>query len=84
MVRKQLVRTLSRATDAIARLADQGKDVSPNNQIVIPREARQALGLKAGDELLVIVRGGSVVALQKPVSHHAAIRGLGRGKYSEE
>lgn len=30
--------------------------LSSRNQIVIPREAREALGLKAGDKLLVVVR----------------------------
>jgi len=31
--------------------------VSSKNQIVIPREAREALGLTAGDKVLVVVRG---------------------------
>ena len=56
--------------------------VSGKNQIVIPREAREALGVKAGDKLLVIVRGGTVMVLQKPKSHRAAIRGLAPGAYS--
>jgi AbrB family looped-hinge helix DNA binding protein len=52
--------------------------LSANNQIVIPREAREALRVKAGDKLLVIVRGDRVVVLQKPAAHHEAIRGLGK------
>jgi AbrB family looped-hinge helix DNA binding protein len=32
--------------------------LSANNQIVIPREAREALSLKPGDKLLVAVKGG--------------------------
>ena len=55
--------------------------LSAKNQIVIPREAREALGLKPGDKILVVVRGGQVLVLQKPKSYHAAIRGLARGKY---
>jgi AbrB family looped-hinge helix DNA binding protein len=55
--------------------------LSAKNQIVIPREARKALGLKPGDKILVVVRGGKVLVLQKPKRHHAAIRGLGRGAY---
>jgi len=55
--------------------------VSTKNQIVIPREAREALGVKAGDKLLVVVRGDSVVVIEKPKSHAHAIRGLGRGLY---
>ena len=55
--------------------------LSSKNQIVVPREAREALGLKAGDRLLVVTRGKRVIVLQKPESPHAAIRGLGRGAY---
>jgi AbrB family looped-hinge helix DNA binding protein len=55
--------------------------LSAKNQIVIPREAREALGLKPGDKILVVVRGGNVLALQKPESYHVAIRGLAGGKY---
>jgi AbrB family looped-hinge helix DNA binding protein len=55
--------------------------LSSKNQIVIPREAREALGLKPGDELLVVVLGNRVIVLEKPQSPHAAIRGLARGVY---
>jgi AbrB family looped-hinge helix DNA binding protein len=55
--------------------------LSAKNQIVIPREAREALGLKAGDLLLVVVRGERVIVLEKPSSHRKAIRGLGAGLY---
>jgi AbrB family looped-hinge helix DNA binding protein len=55
--------------------------LSAKNQIVIPREARQALRAKAGDRLLVVVRGDRVIVLQKPKEPHAAIRGLGAGAY---
>jgi AbrB family looped-hinge helix DNA binding protein len=52
--------------------------LSEKNQIVIPREARKALGLKPGDKLLVVPR----VILEKPKSYAAA--GLGRGLYLED
>jgi AbrB family looped-hinge helix DNA binding protein len=55
--------------------------LSAKNQIVIPREAREALRVKAGDTLLVVVRGDKVIVLEAPKSHHAAIRGLGAGAY---
>ncbi len=55
--------------------------LSAKNQIVIPREAREAPGLKPGDKILVVVRGGKVLVLQKPKSYHTAIRGLARGAY---
>jgi len=55
--------------------------ISTKNQIVIPREAREALGVKPGDRILVVVRGDRVIVLQKPKPHHAAIRGLAPGLY---
>ena len=55
--------------------------LSSKNQIVIPREAREALRVKAGDKLLVVVRGDRVIVLQKPEEHGPAIRGLGAGVY---
>ena len=57
--------------------------MSAKNQIVIPREAREALRLKPGDKILVLVRAGKVLMLEKPKSYHAAIRGLGRGVYTK-
>ena len=58
--------------------------LSSKNQIVIPREAREALRVKAGDKILVVVRGERVLVLQKPKSHHAAVRGLARGRYPKD
>ena len=58
--------------------------ISSKNQIVIPREAREALGLKAGDKVLVVVRGKRVLVLQKPRSHRAAIRGLAGSAYPSQ
>jgi AbrB family looped-hinge helix DNA binding protein len=55
--------------------------LSAKNQILIPREARKALGLKPGDTVLVIVRSGSILILRKPKSYHVAIRGLARAVY---
>jgi AbrB family looped-hinge helix DNA binding protein len=58
--------------------------ISSKNQIVIPREAREALDLKAGGKVLVVVRGKRVLVLQKPVSHRAALRGIARNVYSSQ
>lgn len=55
--------------------------LSTKNQIVIPREAREALQLKPGDKLLVTVRGKRVIVLQRPRSFAGAIRGLAKDKY---
>jgi len=58
--------------------------LSAKNQIVVPREARKALGVKAGDKLLVVVRGSSVIVLQKPAAHHTALRGRGRATWPKD
>ena len=58
--------------------------LSSKNQIVIPREAREALGVKAGDKLLVSVKGRTVVLLRAPDSYRKAIIGIGRGNYSAD
>ena len=34
--------------------------LSAKNQITVPREIREALGLKAGDKLLLVVQGDTV------------------------
>ena len=52
--------------------------VSSKNQIVIPREAREALGAKAGSRLLVIVRNGTVILTTKPKDYATAIRGMAK------
>jgi AbrB family looped-hinge helix DNA binding protein len=56
--------------------------LSSKNQIVIPREAREALQLKPGDRVIIRALGGRVLILEKPESHHQAI--LGRGSYPKD
>jgi len=55
--------------------------LSSKNQIVIPREARQALKVKSGDELLVVVRGEHLIMMKRPKSFAAALRGLAKDLY---
>jgi AbrB family looped-hinge helix DNA binding protein len=55
--------------------------LSAKNQIVLPQEAREALGLKPGDKALFIVRSGRVFVLRRPKSYRAAIRGLAHTAY---
>jgi AbrB family looped-hinge helix DNA binding protein len=55
--------------------------ISAKNQIVIPREAREALHLKPGDKVLVSVRGECVILLKKPSKFRDAIRGMAAGAY---
>lgn len=57
--------------------------LSSKNQIVIPREAREALDLKPGDKLIITVRGEKVLILEKPKSYHKAILGRG-GRYPKD
>ena len=57
--------------------------LSSKNQIVIPREAREALHLKPGDQILVVVRRSRVILLQKPQSASSAIRGLAPNLYGK-
>jgi AbrB family looped-hinge helix DNA binding protein len=54
------------------------------NQIVIPREARKALGLKPGDKLVVVPHGKHLIVFKKPKSYAAALAGLGRGLYPDD
>jgi len=56
--------------------------LSSKNQIVIPREAREALQVKPGDKLLVRVLGNKVIVLERPKSYHRAT--LGRGTYPKD
>lgn len=58
--------------------------VSSKNQIVIPREAREALNLKAGDKVIVSIVGSRVIVLEKPKSYRAALAGIARGLYPKD
>ena len=57
--------------------------LSSKNQIVIPREARERLGLKPGTRLRVVVRGELVILLRKPKKYADATAGLGAGLYGD-
>lgn len=52
--------------------------LSSKNQIVIPREARTALDVKAG---LVVVRNGTVVLVPKPKKYSRSLKGISKGLY---
>lgn len=55
--------------------------LSSKNQIVIARDIRDALGVKAGDRLLVVPRGNTVILLRKPTRYSKAIAGTGKDLY---
>jgi AbrB family looped-hinge helix DNA binding protein len=50
--------------------------LSSKNQIVVPKEAREALGVQPGDKLLIVVRGDTVIILPRPRSWAEALQGL--------
>lgn len=55
--------------------------MSSKNQIVVPREAREALRLGAGDRLLVTIRDGRTIEMEKQPADlsdrlEGALRGL--------
>jgi AbrB family looped-hinge helix DNA binding protein len=58
--------------------------LSRRNQIVVPREAREALGVHAGDKLMIVVRGNTVVLLPSPRSWTQATRGLSGKPYPKD
>lgn len=55
--------------------------LSSNNQIVIPKEARLAMGVKRGDELLIVVKDDLTVVMPKPKRYARALKGLAKGTY---
>jgi len=51
--------------------------VSPKYQVVIPKEVRKSTGLRVGQEMQVIVKGGMIILVpDRPIS---AMRGFARG-----
>ncbi len=62
--------------------------LSAKHQVVVPREAREALGLQPGDRLTFVVRSGRFLVVRKAQSLANALYGLHkkpyRKKYLEE
>lgn len=55
--------------------------LSSKNQIVLPREAREAMRVKGGDELVVVVKGAVTILMPKPKRYVDALGGKGKGLY---
>jgi AbrB family looped-hinge helix DNA binding protein len=55
--------------------------LSSKNQIVIPKEARQAMGVKGGDELLVVVKNDLTLVMPKPKRYARTLRGPAKTLY---
>jgi AbrB family looped-hinge helix DNA binding protein len=49
--------------------------LSSKNQIVIPKEARQAMGVKGGDYLLVVVKDDLTLVMPKPKAVYPQAKG---------
>lgn len=57
--------------------------LSSKNQLVLPKEAREAMQVKGGDELIVVVKGHTTLILPKPARYCRALSGKGKGLYSD-
>ena len=57
--------------------------VNSRNRIVIPKQARERLGIAPGDELLVIERRDGMLLVAKPQGLVTSLRGSGSGAYGE-
>lgn len=55
--------------------------LSSKNQIVLPKEAREAMKLKGHDELIVVVKGNVTVIMSKPKNYRNDLAGTGKGMY---
>lgn len=56
--------------------------LSSKNQIVLPKAARTAMHVKAGDQLVVVmVKGNITLLIPKPKSYVATLAGSGKGVY---
>lgn len=55
--------------------------LSSKNQIVIPREVRGILRVKAGDKMVIVTRGDTVIMLRKPKRYSKATAGMAKGIY---
>lgn len=54
--------------------------MSSKNQIVVPKEAREALGLRSGDRLQVTVRDGTIRLEREPRDLAGRLEGLLEGE----
>jgi AbrB family looped-hinge helix DNA binding protein len=57
--------------------------LSSKNQIVLPKEVREAMGLKGRDELVIVVKGGITIIMPKPKDYRSALAGAGSKLYTK-
>ncbi len=58
--------------------------LSSKNQIVLPKEAREAMQVRGGDELLVVIKGHTTIILPKPKKYTSTLLGKGKGIYPKD
>jgi AbrB family looped-hinge helix DNA binding protein len=58
--------------------------LSSKNQVVIPKEVRDAIGVKAGDKLIIVVQDGCAIIMRRPKSIAKALHGSMRDVYPED
>ena len=58
--------------------------LSSKNQIVLPKEARKAMNVKGGDEILVVIKGNVTILMPKPKKYAEVLSGIGKGVYSRD
>ena len=57
--------------------------LNSRNQIVIPKEAREAMKLKGCDELLIVVKGDVMIIMPKPKNYRSYLVGAGKEIYNK-
>lgn len=57
--------------------------VSKKYQVVVPKQAREALNIGQGDELVVSIRDGQVILKPKPRSYTEHMRGLHKNLWKD-
>jgi AbrB family looped-hinge helix DNA binding protein len=55
--------------------------LSSKNQLVLPKEAREAMKVKGGDELLVVVKNGITLLMPRPKKYVQNLSGKGKNLY---
>lgn len=58
--------------------------LNSRNQIVLPKEAREAMEAKAGDDILVVPHGDHVILMRRPESFTDALYGSAKGLYQPD
>lgn len=56
--------------------------LNSKNQIVLPKEARQAMGVKGGEKLLLFVKNDLTIVMLNPKRYAQILRSLTKGTYS--